>query len=156
MKNIQIYIHTYIHDQARFPSLVGLRLRAFGAKPPSEQGYYIKVYQGYYVTVTLTNRRPFQNRPTLDAKKMHFCSSESRVSKIFGISALKIIVSKIKTKLFWTCDWSIVSSMLMSRELFFPNSKNDTAIYQLELALWLLVAAGCYRPAPLSGQVFAA
>ena len=23
--------------QARFPSLVGLRLRAFGAKPPSEQ-----------------------------------------------------------------------------------------------------------------------
>ena len=32
------------------------------------QGYYIKVYQGYYVTVTLTNHRPFQNRPTLDAK----------------------------------------------------------------------------------------
>ena len=40
VKNIQIYIHTYIHTymtQARFPSLVGLRLRAFGAKPPSEQ-----------------------------------------------------------------------------------------------------------------------
>ena len=37
------------------------------------QGYYvIKVYQGFYVTVTLTNHRPFQNRPTLDAKKMHF------------------------------------------------------------------------------------
>ena len=29
------------------------------------QGYCIKVYQGYYVTVTLTNHRPFQNRPTL-------------------------------------------------------------------------------------------
>ena len=25
------------------------------------------------VTVTLTNHRPFQNRPTLDAKKMNFC-----------------------------------------------------------------------------------
>ena len=40
VKNIQIYIHTYIHTymtQARFPSLVGLRLRAFGAKPPSEK-----------------------------------------------------------------------------------------------------------------------
>ena len=35
VKNIQIYIHTYM-TQARFPSLVGLRLRAFGAKPPSE------------------------------------------------------------------------------------------------------------------------
>ena len=33
------------------------------------QGYYMKVYQGYYVTVRLTNHRPFQNRPTLDAKK---------------------------------------------------------------------------------------
>ena len=64
------------------------------------QGYYIKVYQGYYVTVTLTNHRPFQNRPTLDAKKMHFCSSESRESRIFGISALKTIILKNKTKLF--------------------------------------------------------
>ena len=65
------------------------------------QGYYIKVYQGYYVTVTLTNHRPFQNRPTLDAKKMHFCSSESRESRIFGISALKTIVLKNKTKWCW-------------------------------------------------------
>ena len=47
-----------------------------------KQGYYIKVYQGYYVTVTLTNHRMFPNRPTLDAKKMHFCSSESRESRI--------------------------------------------------------------------------
>ena len=38
VKNIQIYIHTYM-TQARFPSLVGLRLRAFGAKPPSEKFY---------------------------------------------------------------------------------------------------------------------
>ena len=37
-----------------------------------KQGYYIKVYQGYYVTMTLTNHRPFQNRPTLDAKKCIF------------------------------------------------------------------------------------
>ena len=73
-----------------------------------KQGYYIKVYQGYYVTMTLTNHRTFQNRPSLDAKKMHFCSSESRESRIFGISALKTIVLKNKTKLFSTCNWSIV------------------------------------------------
>ena len=66
-----------------------------------KQGYYIKVYQGYYVTMTLTNHRTFQNRPTLDAKKMHFCSSESRESRIFGISPLKTIVLKNKTKLFF-------------------------------------------------------
>ena len=58
-----------------------------------KQGYYIKVYQGYYVTMTLTNHRPLQNRPTLDAKKMYFCSSESRLRN--------------KTKLFSTCNWSI-------------------------------------------------
>ena len=66
-----------------------------------KQGYYIKVYQGCYVTMTLTNHRPFQNRPTLDAKKMHFCSSESRDSRIFGIGALKTIVLRNKTKLFF-------------------------------------------------------
>ena len=32
---------------------------------------------------------------------MHFCSSESRESRIFGISALKTIVLKNKTKLFF-------------------------------------------------------
>ena len=66
-----------------------------------KQGYYIKVYQGYYVKVTLTNHRTFQNRPTLDAKKMHFCSSESRESRIFWISALKTIVLKNKTNFFF-------------------------------------------------------
>ena len=65
-----------------------------------KQGYYIKMYQGYYVTMTLTNHRTFQNQPALDAK-MHFCSSESRESRIFGISALKSIVLKNKTKLFF-------------------------------------------------------
>ena len=33
---------------------------------------YIKVYQGYYVTMTLTNHRTVQNPPTLDAKKCIF------------------------------------------------------------------------------------
>ena len=66
-----------------------------------KQGYCIKVYQGYYVTMTLTNHRTFQNWPTLDAKKMHFCSSESRESRIFGISAMKTIVLKNKMKLFF-------------------------------------------------------
>ena len=66
-----------------------------------KQGHYIKVYQGYYVTMTLTNHRLFQNRPTLDAKKMHFRSSESRESRTFGISALKTIILRNKTKLFF-------------------------------------------------------
>ena len=39
-------------------------------------------------------------------EKMHFCSSESRKSRIFGISALKTIVLRNKTKLFSTCNWS--------------------------------------------------
>ena len=51
--------------------------------------------------MTLTNHRPFQNRPTLDAKKMYFCSSESHERRMFGISALKTIVLKNKTKLFF-------------------------------------------------------
>ena len=34
-------------------------------------------------------------------KKMHFCSSESRESRIFGISALKTIVLRNKTKHFF-------------------------------------------------------
>ena len=34
-------------------------------------------------------------------EKMHFCSSESRESRILGISALKTIVLKNKTKLFF-------------------------------------------------------
>ena len=41
------------------------------------KGYYIKVYQGYYVTVMLTNHRPFQNRPTLDAKNAFMLVGES-------------------------------------------------------------------------------
>ena len=42
-------------------------------------------------------------------EKMHFCSSESRESRIFGISALKTIVLRNKTKLFSTCNWSILN-----------------------------------------------
>ena len=34
-------------------------------------------------------------------EKMHFCSSESRESRIFGISALKAIVLRNKAKLFF-------------------------------------------------------
>ena len=79
-----------------------------------KQGYYIKVYQGYYVTMTLTNHRPFQNRPTLDTKKMHFCSSESRESRIFGISALKTIVLRNKTKPFF--DLQLVNCSISSKE----------------------------------------
>ena len=45
------------------------------------QGYYIKVYQGYYVTVRLTYHRPFQNRPTLDAKKQNIFA-DGRVVRV--------------------------------------------------------------------------
>ena len=31
----------------------------------------------------------------------------------------------------------------------FPTTNDLIAIYQLDLVLWLLVAARCYRPAPL-------
>ena len=40
-------------------------------------------------------------------EKMHFCSSESRESRMFKISAMKTIVLKNKTKLFSTCNRSI-------------------------------------------------
>ena len=60
--------------------------------------------------MTLTNHRPFQNRSTLDAKKMHFCSSGSRESRIFGISALKTIESET----FSTCNWAILRVNLNS------------------------------------------
>ena len=43
----------------------------------------------------------------LRCEKMHFCSSESCESRIFGISALKTIVLKNKKILFSTCNWSI-------------------------------------------------
>ena len=46
-------------------------------------------------------------------KKMHFCSSENRESRIFGISALKTIVLRNQTKLFSTCNWSIVIAARM-------------------------------------------
>ena len=75
------------------------------------QGYYKAITSRYIKVITSRWRWTitdcFQNRPTLDAKKMHFCSSESRESRIFEISALKTIVLKNKTKLFSTCNWSI-------------------------------------------------
>ena len=75
-----------------------------------KQGYYIKVYQGYYVTMTLTNHRTFQNPPTLDAKKCIFAHRRVvRVGCSFVISALKTIVLKNKTKLFF--DLQLVNCM---------------------------------------------
>ena len=44
-------------------------------------------------------------------EKMHFCSSESRESRIFGISALKAIVLKNKTKLFF--DLQLVNTLTL-------------------------------------------
>ena len=61
------------------------------------QGYLLHVDQSQNVSKSADFR----------CEKMHFCSSESRESRIFGISALKTIVLKNKTKLFSTCIWSI-------------------------------------------------
>ena len=64
------------------------------------QDYYIKIYQDYYVTVTLTNHRPFQNRPTLDAKKCIF--AHRRVVRVrYSESARwKLSFQKIKRNFF--------------------------------------------------------
>ena len=52
---------------------------------------------------------------------MHFCSSENRESRIFGISALKIIVLRNKTKLFLTCNWSINTNTTFKRGSQVPH-----------------------------------
>ena len=73
--------------------------------------------QGYYVIKVITNKhqgvsnllrhddvdQPQTVSKSVDfrCEKMHFCSSESRESRIFGISALKTIVLRNKTKLFF-------------------------------------------------------
>ena len=54
----------------------------------------------------------------LRCQKMHFCSSESRESRIFGISALKTIVLRNKTKLFSTCNWSIMYHIWILHKIF--------------------------------------
>ena len=58
-------------------------------------------------------------------EKMHFCSSESRESRIFGISALKTIVLRNKTKLFF--DLQLVNYAIHGRQpiaVFFPLNLN--------------------------------
>ena len=61
---------------------------------------------------------------------MHFCSSESHESRIFGISALKTIVLKNKTKLFF--DLQLVNSIISKRKvLILQNSSNDTNLMSL-------------------------
>ena len=56
-------------------------------------------------------------------EKIHFCSSESRESRIFGIIALKTIVSKNKTELFSTCNWSIIAPAKVKQPLRRPQTK---------------------------------
>ena len=56
-------------------------------------------------------------------EKMHFCSSESRESRIFGISALKTIVLRNKMNLFSTCNWSIEVTRGQKDQMF-PNIGN--------------------------------
>ena len=77
------------------------------------QGYYvIKVitrllHQGISKLLRHDQSQTVSKSAYFRCEKMHFCSSESRESRIFGISALKTIVLKNKTELFSTCNWSI-------------------------------------------------
>ena len=76
------WLHIKIYIQTSFPKAVnktcpcGVTIFTSHHKVITSsrllQGYCIKVYQSYYVTVTLTNHRPFQNRPALVAKKCIF------------------------------------------------------------------------------------
>ena len=60
-------------------------------------------------------------------EKMYFCSSESRESRIFGISALKTIVLKNKTKLF--SDLQLVNSeMIFVEHMKLGRSTTDRQI----------------------------
>ena len=94
------------------------------------QGYYIKAYQGYYVTVTLTNHRPFQNRPTLDAKKMHFCSWESRESRIFGISAISGLINQSENYSQLACKTRHGASTI--NKFWYRSCYIDVILFQLK------------------------
>ena len=82
--------------------------------------YFYVTPQGYYVIKVITNKvitsrcikvitchgdvgqsQNVSKSADFRCEKMHFCSSESRESRIFGISALKTIVLRNKTKLFF-------------------------------------------------------
>ena len=80
-------------------------------------GFYVTP-QGYYVIKVITRllyqgilrllrhgeidqSQTVSKSADLRCEKMHFCSSESSESRIFGISALKTIVLKNKTELFF-------------------------------------------------------
>ena len=83
-------------------------------------GYYVTP-QGYYVIKVITRllhqgisrllrdgeidqSQTVSKSADFRCEKMHLCSSESRESMIFGISALKTIVLKSKTDFFSTCN----------------------------------------------------
>ena len=104
--------------------------------------------------MTLTNHRPFQNRPTLDAKNTgtleHFCSSESHESRIFGISALKTIVLKNKTKLFFDLQLVNYAVLTSSRRYDagncgFEHTMKAMYIYAGNVARAMVNAGICYR-----------
>ena len=84
-------------------------------------GYYVTP-QGYYVIKVITRllrhgeidkSQTVSKSADLRCEKMHFCSSESLESRIFGISVLKTIVLKNKTELFF--ELQLVNS------IYFPN-----------------------------------
>ena len=75
-------------------------------------------------------------------EKMHFCSSESRESSIFGISALKTIVLKNKTKLFFNLQ--LVNCSFETVLRFYPLLLVAVQVRSaLALAVWLRRADPC-------------
>ena len=88
------------------------------------QGYYIRVitrllHQGISRLLRhgdVDQSQTVSKSADFRCEKMHFRSSESRESRIFRISALKTSVSKNKTKLFSTCNLSIVIEWLSYRD----------------------------------------
>ena len=77
-------------------------------------------------------------------EKMHFYSSESRESRIFGISALKTIVLKNKTKLFSTCNWSIPESAGITWSLRCKQIGSRLPVPDHSTSVNMCLA-GCYR-----------
>ena len=96
------------------------------------QGYYKVITSTYIKVITSRWHWPITDRFKVGRlkmrKKMHFCLSESRESRIFGISALKTIVLKNKTYLFSTCNWSIV------------KAANTLSTLQSGRAVWVFAA----------------
>ena len=89
------YIYRYIHTytRARFPSLIGLRLRAFSAQPPSELYFYAcSAMQFSFSHAAL--HKSFINLTWDEEKKLSNCSSAQKCLNKLSLLKLFCILSK--------------------------------------------------------------